>query len=182
MSIRFRIKVQYAADTASYIVDRQAPYCAGAPEWPQDHGKHVVFTAEYEDEMNAVVAIVGRARAAAYLSYGDVSAVPLPLPLPAKKRPGAHVTDGDGTLLSITDEHIEAALVELREGIERKIAKHGRTPWTRHLAAGIVLEEWDEFVDALREDDDPESFVKEANDLAVCGLWTIASRIAGAIA
>ena len=174
--IRYRIQVRYPSSYVVYVTDRGVPYHAGAGGQPADHPDHTVFEAEDEDHMQAFVEFVARQRRLFKLPDGTVTAV-----RDTSGKPRVVVMDAHDREITVSDDHIEAALAKVREGIERKIAKHGRMPWTRHLAAGIILEERKELEDELPNDDDPQGFVDEANDLAVCGLWVIASQLAGAI-
>ena len=79
----------------------------------------------------------------------------------------------------ISNELINDLVERFREELQDQIAKKGRTGWvSSHETSGCILEEFDEFKQAVH-DNDREQAKKELSDLMVAALWGLASEEAG---
>lgn len=64
----------------------------------------------------------------------------------------------------------------IRAALRRRTVKHGQDAYVSpHHALGVLVEEYDEAVEAIRFDADPHRFDDELVDVAVTCLWALAS-------
>lgn len=77
----------------------------------------------------------------------------------------------------IETDRVDAALVDVRSALERRLLKHGRGTYaSRHEILGVLIEEVDELRDAVRTSDvDQSGFRAELVDIAVGAVFAIAS-------
>jgi hypothetical protein len=76
--------------------------------------------------------------------------------------------------MEASQSEIEAAIKLLVEGLNKRIAKHGRHKWrTRSESLGVLVEEYHELVEAKRINgpEGMERFLDEMLDVAVTGVW-----------
>lgn len=72
--------------------------------------------------------------------------------------------------LQVTDADIQAALEDLNAFVLRRLESKGRNPFvSTHEALGVIVEEMDEFLDAVRRNDSCDVH-DEIVDVAV-GCW-----------
>jgi hypothetical protein len=77
--------------------------------------------------------------------------------------------------LKVTQENIDKAFAFLHERFQAKLEKHGNNCWHgRHECIGIILEEFDELREALRDDINKEHFEYELMDVALSCVYGLA--------
>lgn len=80
-------------------------------------------------------------------------------------------------LIQVSDKTIKLLLNLTAYELGVRIKKHGDKSYaSNHEASGKVTEEYQEFLDAVKSDNNIE-FVRESLDLAIGALWGVASRI-----
>lgn len=72
---------------------------------------------------------------------------------------------------------VDVGLAALHAAIARRVQKHGPGAYaSRHEALGVLVEEHEEALAAIRDDRDPSRFTDELLDIAVVAIWWIASE------
>ena len=65
---------------------------------------------------------------------------------------------------------------ELVEHVKHRLAKHGHGAHASpHEILGVITEEYQELVEAVRDDDNPQRFVDELFDIGVACIFGVAS-------
>lgn len=77
---------------------------------------------------------------------------------------------------TVRPDDVRHALARIRAAIARRVEKHGTDAYaSRHEALGVLVEEYQEALEAIRADGAPERFLAEVIDLAVVAAWWTAS-------
>ncbi len=77
----------------------------------------------------------------------------------------------------VSDEALLKAIEIVTHHVGLRIEKHGRGAFaSNHEALGVTTEEYFELVDAVKNNDD-QNVAEELIDIAVCGIFGLASKI-----
>lgn len=80
-------------------------------------------------------------------------------------------------VIPVRQETKKALLTYMVVALAERIEKHGDGTYaSNHDGLGTIVEEYDEFLEAIRSNDDGE-ILKETTDLAVGALWMVATLI-----
>ena len=78
--------------------------------------------------------------------------------------------------VDITDTAMREVLALIERQIERRLKQKGRGGFvSKHEALGIIVEEYDELLEAVRNDRDVAPFLNECVDIAVACLIAVMS-------
>jgi len=84
----------------------------------------------------------------------------------------------DAARVPVSGDQVEAVLRRIMNNLVARAEKHGSLSYlSPHHTFGVLAEEYDETLEALRANDD-ESFAAELDDLAVVAIFGVASLIA----
>ena len=77
----------------------------------------------------------------------------------------------------VVDSHaILMALTDMESELMKRLNKHGRGSYASvHEVAGVMLEEFTEFSEAIRDDENRQASIDELFDIAVTAIFGIAS-------
>lgn len=80
--------------------------------------------------------------------------------------------------LEVPQEIREEAVKRVMGNLTRRLVQHGDAAYAgSHEALGTITEEYFEFVGAVQSND-PVEIMKEASDIAVAAIWTVATMLA----
>jgi hypothetical protein len=78
----------------------------------------------------------------------------------------------------VSDAQLLKAIEVVTQHVGKRIEKHGRGAFTsKHEALGVFAEEYAELLEAAQDDTSLTPFIEESVDLAVTGIFSLASAI-----
>lgn len=80
------------------------------------------------------------------------------------------------TRTELSDRHFDMAIKLIKDHLNSVRAKRGNGATTsRHEVSGVLTEEYDEFLDTVRNNSSDAEYIHELLDVAVSCAWGIAS-------